>query len=324
MTTVTIQSRPFAGEGDLPAIAELQNACDAIDQLDMAVSIDQLRTELGDPRLDPARDLRLWELDGRLVGFGQLWPLPMPDEINSRLQVWVLPEERGNNLEHQIIDWGEARLREVAREHDQPARLRTHVREDQADWLDLLKSLGFAIDRYSYTMTRSLADPIAAPHIPDGFVIREFAGAQEAEQWVEMFNLSFIDHPGSSLATIDEVHHYLEAPGYQQNLNLLAIAPDGTFAGFCWSTIYAEQNIRSGHQIGEIDLLGTRRGFRKLGLGRALLLEGLRQLKASGMETARLGVLANNPTGALRLYESAGFERLHTWIRYSRDIRGSL
>jgi mycothiol synthase len=312
------------GEADLAAVAELQNACDAVDRLDKSISVDELRTELSDPRLDSAHDLRLWEEDGVLIGFGQLWPLITPEELNGRLMLWVRPEARGSQLETTIIDWGADRLREVAGKHSLPARLCIHIREDQAEWHALLRSLGFEIDRYSYTMMRSLAEPIAAPHIPEGFVIREVAGEHEAQQWVEMFNQSFIDHPGSGPWEVEQVHHYLGEPSYRPALNVVAVAPGGTFAGFCWATIYAEQNARSGHQVGEIDVLGTRRGFRKLGLGRALLIEGLRRLKAAGMESARLGVLANNPTGALRLYESSGFERRHTWVRYGRDMRSFL
>jgi mycothiol synthase len=288
--------------------------------LDMGISIDELRTELGDPRLDPTRDLRLWEEDGALIGFGHLWPMATPEELNGRLMLWVHPRARGNGLESQIIDWGDDRLREAAREQGKWGRLRIQVREDQADRLALMRAEGFTIARYSYTMTRNLAEPISAPRIPDGFVIRGVAGPQEAEQWVEMYNLSFIDHPGSGPWPVEQALHYLEEPNYRPDLNLVALAPDGTFAGFCWSVIYAEQNARSGRQVGEIDILGTRRGFRKLGLGRALLLEGLRRIKAAGMDTARLGVIANNPTGALQLYESAGFERVHTWILHSRDV----
>ncbi len=58
---------------------------------------------------------------------------------------------------------------------------------------------------------------------------------------------------------------------------------------------------RSGRSEGWIELLGTRRGHRKIGLGRALVLAGLQRLKADGVETALLGVDGDNPTGATRL-----------------------
>jgi mycothiol synthase len=321
VTTATTTARPFGGEADLQLIVDLQNACEALDRLDQGISVEELRTELTNPEIDAARDLQLWqEADGALIGFGQLVILDAVDEIDTRLMLWVRPNARGADLEPQILDWAAERLRVVARERGKPARLQTQAREDQAEWRALLRELGFAIDRYSYVMMRDLAAPIATPQIQDGFTIRELAGHHEAEQWVEMFNLSFIDHPNHHPATVESVVHYLEEPIYRQDLNLVAVAPDGTFAGFCWALINPQDNARNGRKSGEIAVLGTRRGFRRLGLGRALLLEGLRRLRQAGMDSASLGVVANNPTGAQRLYESAGFRAKWTWMLHGKAV----
>ena len=67
-------------------------------------------------------------------------------------------------------------------------------------------------------------------------------------------------------------------------------------------------------------MLGTRRGHRKIGLGRAMLLAGLHWLKAQGVDTAVLGVDAENPTGALRLYELVGFVVANTSYSYQKDL----
>ena len=321
MTTITMIARPFAGEADLPLIAELLNTCEAVDQLDWHTSVDQLRVEYADPRLDPARDLQLWQdSDSELIGFAQLWILVAPDELNGRIFTWVRPEARGGALETQILDWGAERLREAMRAHGLPGGLRPTTGAEQTDEIALLSNLGFAIVRYSYTMERSLAEPIAEPQLPEGYTIREMAGPDEAEAWLEMFNLSFIDHPNHSPWMVEQVLHYLDAPIYRRDLNLVAVAPDGTLAGFCWMTINPEDNAHTGRQVGEIDVLGTRRGYRKLGLGRALLLEGMHRLRRAGIETARLGVVANNPTGALKLYESAGFRTQRTWLLFGKDV----
>ncbi len=51
-------------------------------------------------------------------------------------------------------------------------------------------------------------------------------------------------------------------------------------------------------------LASTRRGFRRMGLARAMLLAGMRQIKAAGMDTVKLGVDALEPIGcgaALRI-----------------------
>jgi mycothiol synthase len=321
MTTATVIMRSYTGEADLAAIADLQNACETVDRLGEGTSVDELRTEFADPRLDTTRDLQLWEdADGRLIGFGQLWVLESVDELDTRLWFFVHHDARDHDLEIQILAWAAERLREAARERPRPARLKVQVREDQTERLALMRDQGFTIARYSFTMARSLDEPIDAPRVPEGFTLREVAGPHEAEAWVEMFNLSFIDHPNHHPWKADLVHHYLNEPIYRQDLNLIAVAPDGTFAGFCWSLINPEENARSGRSEGEIDLLGTRRGFRKIGLGRALLLATLQRLKHSGVTTAKLSVAANNPTGALQLYESAGFHALHTWLLHCKDV----
>ena len=40
------------------------------------------------------------------------------------------------------------------------------------------------------------------------------------------------------------------------------------------------------------------------------------------MTVAKLGVDAENPTGALKLYESTGFTKYNTYVLYSLDISG--
>jgi ribosomal protein S18 acetylase RimI-like enzyme len=51
-----------------------------------------------------------------------------------------------------------------------------------------------------------------------------------------------------------------------------------------------------------------------------MLLAGMRWLKAQGMDTATLGVDAENPSGALRLYESVGFTVRHKTAMYRKAV----
>ncbi len=57
-------------------------------------------------------------------------------------------------------------------------------------------------------------------------------------------------------------------------------------------------------------LYSVRRPWRRRGVARALIARGLEALRERGLDEAILGVDADNPQGALRLYESVGF-RLH-------------
>ncbi len=197
-------------------------------------------------------------------------------------------------------------------------RLRVSALSTEQARIDLLERSGFEIDRYFYRMACPLDGPLAEPQLPDGFTLA--AGSLDAEAWAQLFNQSFIDHWNHKPTTAEEIAHHRSDPTYRADLDLVAYAPDGTPAAFCWGSIKEAENQRSGRNDGQIGLLGTRRGFRKIGLGRAMLLTGMRALKAAGANTATLGVDASSPTGATRLYESVGFQVALTRNLYGRDV----
>lgn len=114
--------------------------------------------------------------------------------------------------------------------------------------------------------------------------------------------------------TVAAFNHKLKNPEFRPDLSVVAIAPDGTWAGFCDGYI-----PKDGNQ-GWINPVGTRRGYRKQGVARSMLQAVMQQLKTEGMETAMLYVDAENPSGARRLYESVGFQTTHTQIAYVKDI----
>jgi mycothiol synthase len=71
---------------------------------------------------------------------------------------------------------------------------------------------------------------------------------------------------------------------------------------------------------GYIGALGVRRPWRGRGLGRALLLHGFREFRRRGHTRATLGVDAENPTGATRLYESVGMHVLREDVVWEKIV----
>lgn len=319
MTTLTM--RPFAGETDLPAIVDLTNAVEAADQIGVGTSVDELRIELDNPILDTARDIALWEdSDGTLVALGVLWMREDSGQIDTRLWLRVRPAARGASLEREVIAWGAERLREVAAAREQTAQLRLAARDDDGYRLGMLEGNGFRADRYLFEMARPLDRPIAEVPPPQGFAMRHMAGEHEAAEWVDAYNQSFIDHWNHHDLTVEQRLHWMRMLDYRPELDLVALAPDGTLAAFSYCIVEAANNQRMGVREGWVADLGTRRGYRKRGLARALLAESLRRLAAAGLDTAKLSVDAQNPNGALRLYEAAGFQKVKTWISYVRAV----
>jgi mycothiol synthase len=302
-------------------IADLVKLNEPTGQLDEDTSVYDLQRFFEAPNVDKAHDLRLWiDSNGKLIGFGQLLIPELSHEIEGYLYFDVHPTQCRNAIEAEILQWSEQRMREIAKQADLPVKLRTRLRNDKILRRMLLEKQSFTTERRFLTMACTLAQPSPSFKLPDGFTLRSLRGERDIRAWVELFNESFIDHWNHQDVTAASVRHWLKNPHYKPELNLVAVAPDNTFAAFCVGYINQEENARSRRNEGWIKLLGTRRGFRKLGLGRAMLLAGMRQLKAIGVERVKLGVDAQSLTNATRLYESLGFQPIHTWLSYLKEI----
>jgi len=308
-------------ETELEEIGDLQNLCITFDDLDGGTSAAELREEFDDPTFDPEQDLQLWrDRDGNLRAVATLWRPTPGDHIEGYLHFSIHPEARNQGLERDVLAWGEQRLRQVAEGSVLPIQIQMGCRDTLSDRIALYEQFGCLPVRYFFRMRRSLTDPIPDPQLPEGFTLRHVDPDGDAAAWVEMFNQSFIDHWNHHPMTLEEYRYYTRLSDYDPTMDLVAVAPDGTLAAFCYARCNTVENERNGRREGWINVLGTRRGFRRQGLGRAMLLAGLQRLAIANLDTALLGVDANNPSGALGLYQSVGFEAFRRFIVFSKAV----
>jgi mycothiol synthase len=64
----------------------------------------------------------------------------------------------------------------------------------------------------------------------------------------------------------------------------------------------------------------VRRPWRRRGLARAMLARSMKLHKEQGMTQTGLGVDTQNPSGALQLYESMGYEVVDTETTYQKGL----
>jgi mycothiol synthase len=316
-------SRPYAGEADLAPLCDLINANYALDWPDHSMSVDDVRRLLIEaPGVNPGLDVRLWDDDqGMLAGAGQLCGHPRGVAVNKMEFDWfVHPTGRGRGLEASIHAWGLARLAEITKDQGQPAHLECRAGAGAAYRHAVLDVQGYRAVRYGFTMTRSLADPLADAILPPGYTLQAASGAADLAAWVALHNAAFVDHWGFRPWTVAEQRYWLSAPQYRADGDLRAVAPDGSLAAYCLCWIDPAANRRHGRNDGWIALLGTHPAHRRRGLGQALLRAGLHWLRDAGIATAVLAVDVENATGALRLYESCGFVQVDGQVIYHHDI----
>lgn len=327
MTTqrlTSTQSRPSMGHADLPAIAAFYAICEQVDRLDNTPTLADLQRSLDHPPPGGTRQRQLWETpEGELVGLVSLWledPTDLPtDALEGWVGVFVHPNYRGAHLEGELLSWAEQQVRQQAAVAQRPAQLCAGARADATYYRTIYETANYEIVRRFQTMRRSLAEPIPQPQFPPGFTSRP-THADEAAAWVEMFNESFVDHWHFTPMTLEDRQFRLTYPTYQPEFDWVAVAPNGMLAGFCSGYIDHEENALKNRKEGWLTVLGTRRGYRRQGLARAMLLQGLHQLRAAGMATALLGVDTQNPNQAKSLYESAGFEIKESSVTYQKQL----
>ena len=104
----------------------------------------------------------------------------------------------------------------------------------------------------------------------------------------------------------ERLQRWLESPSFDPSLWVIAWDGDEVAAGNV-NAIEAEENAALGIKRGWLHSVFTRRQWRKRGLANALIAHSLQLMKERGMDYGILGVDADNPTGALGLYERNGF-----------------
>ena len=85
--------------------------------------------------------------------------------------------------------------------------------------------------------------------------------------------------------------------------------------------INKQENEEFNRKRGHVELLSVRRPWRGKGIAKALIACSLKLLKDRGMTEAALGVDAENPSGAMQLYQKMDFRIVKRGGIYRKPLR---
>ena len=111
-----LRFRHFRGPADYPGLTEANNASEAADGEEWVATVEEIaHIHENVVNYDPARDLIIAAVDGRIIGsaFGS-WRLETDGLYRFQIILTLMPEWRGRGLRRTMLRWLEARLREVA------------------------------------------------------------------------------------------------------------------------------------------------------------------------------------------------------------------
>ena len=173
-----------------------------------------------------------------------------------------------------------------------------------------LDARGFRRTRELHQLRRPATELPADPPLAPDVTVRPFVPGEDDRAWLDLNAAAFAHHPEQGRWSTDDLRARIAESWFDADGFLLA-ERDGELIGFHWTKVHADG-------LGEVYVLGVAPAGQGLGLGRALLIRGLRYLaERRHCPSVLLYVDGDNP-GALHLYERAGFDRFDLdvqWIR---------
>ena len=183
----------------------------------------------------------------------------------------------------------------------------------RAGWLE---RAGWKPVRTFYRMVADLAPGTAAPELPTGVVVKVAGTDEELRHAVHAcVSEAFRDHWEATERTYEAFWDRAQASaGYDSSLIWL-IEVDGEPAA---AQVGTAQMVAD--STGWINYVAVRRDFRGRGLAKLLLRLAFAEFARRGWVHAQLAVDTENPTGALRLYESVGMREKHAIDMWRKDL----
>ena len=134
---------------------------------------------------------------------------------------------------------------------------------------------------------RLLDEPLPEPPIIPGYIIHSQGDGLELLERCYASGLGFHDDDIHAARENRDhpnwYHHIQSAPLYRRDLDMVAVASDGSIASFC--TIWFDDVTRTAY----IEPVATVPAHQRHGLGKAVILEGLHRLKHMGCKVAFVG-----------------------------------
>jgi mycothiol synthase len=314
----TAATPPIAGletrayrAGDAVIVTDLNNRGDEADGVEWRSSPEETAAwlERSNDQYDVSRDVEIVELEGVPVAYSEVEWIDTTDGLREyRLGAMVDPDWRRRGIGRWLMRRMERHARMLAAQYstERPEVFGSWNPDARVGKRILLEQEGYQPARWFFEMVRPDMDEIALPPLPDGIEVRPVAPDAYRQLWdadVEAFR----DHWGGFDSSEVVYQAWLKDPKFDPGLWVVAWDGD-EIAGGVINTISEAENAAFNRRRGWLQSVFTRRAWRRRGLARALVGRSLVLLRERGMTSAGLGVDADNPQAATRMYEEAGFE----------------
>jgi GNAT superfamily N-acetyltransferase len=250
---------------------------------------------------DSLGKIGVWETDGQIVAVVHYeWWL-------GQAFFQFHPDHR--HLRREMLDYAEGNLAGISKE-DHRKFLRAYVNSNDKAFRSLVQQRDYQRELKGDRPLAKLDifDPFPPITLPEGFRMTSLADDCD---WGKVHRVLWrgFNHEGEAPMTeaeLEDRRRMFDTPKARRDLKIAVKAPDGNFVAFC-GMFYEPTN-----SYAYVEPVATDPDYRRMGLGKAAVLEGIRRCGALGATVAYVG-------SDQRFYLSFGFKVIYTsecWHKY--------
>lgn len=246
------------------------------------------------PALDASSvgKIRVWEDAGEIVAV---------TNFESNLGEAFFHVKPGyENLKPEMLVYAEASFYGTTPEGGKS--LHAFVNDFDSDFEDLVEARGYELkpDWARPVSQFVIPDPFPTIELPAGFRLKSLADENDLYKINRVLWRGF-NHEGEPPETEEDIEgrrNMQSGPNFRHDLTIVVEAPDGNFVSFCgmWH--------ETTNHIAYVEPVATDPDYRRMGLGKAAVWEGIRRCGAEGATVAYVG-------SDQVFYHAIGFKTLH-------------
>jgi mycothiol synthase len=300
--------RHYNPESDLPSLSRMLTEIESMDRDGEQTSEDALRSMLEWPNFLPDQNVWVAELNGKLVGYGQVLPRT---ENPSTIYVVVHPDRRRQGLGSQLLALALSRL--DASKHYK--KIWIYANGHNAASIAFLTQHGFELYGTSGVMLASVAE-LPPAEIPSGFVLRRYLELQNPDPaiLVQALNECYKDQVGHH-QNVTSADRYVEYYG-EDGIHLLFDEQEKVI-GICVAKPEGKTDTRGTSDL--FDAPGLVKDVRQCGYQGFLALTVMRWLREKGTRPITLEYWGDDEN-AIAIYRGLGFELVNELLTYHKEL----
>jgi N-acetylglutamate synthase-like GNAT family acetyltransferase len=241
---------------------------------------------------------------GILEDNGDIVGMVHPEHVERQIYFQVRPGY--DHIKPMLFDYAEENFQGISQSTGKLIRA-MYINEHDKTLTQLAESRGYEKwTDFSEDNSRYLLDkPVPEVPLPEGFHLQSLADETDLKKINRVLWRGFNHEGPPPEEEIPGRKMVMSAPNFRKDLTIVAVAPDGNYASYSGIWVVPE------NRIAYVEPVATDPDYRRMGLGKAAVLECVRRAAELDIDVVWVG-------SGLEFYKALGFKTMFTvipWVK---------